>query len=81
MAAGSQVSAAAWHPLTALGEYIVLMGELLLARRRAGGDLPEHEESRYVERLEAVWSRMSDAEREEAWRRLTGAPESAPEPT
>jgi hypothetical protein len=75
------VSAAAYYPLTALGEYIVLMGQLILARRRAGGDLPEHEESSYVEKLDAIWTRMSDAERKEVWRRLTGAPESAPEPT
>ncbi len=47
---------------TLLDEYRRLMNELLVLREAEGGELPEELESSYVERLDAVWWRLSDSE-------------------
>lgn len=45
-----------------LERYRTLMNELLFAREAEGGDLPEEQESIYVERLDALWWQLSETE-------------------
>jgi len=49
------------HP-SAVDQYRALMSELLFSRAAEGGDLPLAVESAYVEQLDALWRRLSEAE-------------------
>ena len=42
-----------------LEQYRALLGQLLFEREAAGGELPEDDESRFVERLDEVWWQLS----------------------
>jgi hypothetical protein len=53
-----------------LERYRVLLSQLLFEREAAGGDLPEEEESRYVELLDNVWWQLSPSEQEQIEREL-----------
>lgn len=58
--------------------YLELVMELLLERARAGGNLPEDEESAYVDELERCWWAMTNAEQDEAERILSQPSLEAP---
>ena len=53
-----------------LERYRILLSQLLFEREAAGGDLPEEEESRYVELLDDVWWQLSPSEQEQIEREL-----------
>jgi hypothetical protein len=44
--------------------YRILLTQLLFEREAAGGDLPEEEESRYVEMLDEVWWQLIPSDQE-----------------
>lgn len=48
--------------LTNLEMYRKLMNELLFVREAEGGELTEEVESAYVEKLDELWWRLSEAE-------------------
>jgi hypothetical protein len=50
---------------TTLDSYRSLMNELLILRETEGGELPEELESSYVERLDFLWWKLSEAEQDE----------------
>ncbi len=50
---------------TPLDQYRRLMNELLIQREAEGGELSEHLESSYVERLDTLWWKLSEAEQKE----------------
>jgi hypothetical protein len=45
--------------LPPVNRYRMLLTQLLFEREAAGGDLPEEEESRYVELLDEVWWQLN----------------------
>jgi hypothetical protein len=45
--------------------YRSLLNELLFEREAAGGELPESQESAFVERLDELWWQLSSAEQRE----------------
>jgi hypothetical protein len=47
-----------------LNQYRALLTQLLFDREAAGGELPEEEESMYVERLDRLWWQLSTAEQD-----------------
>ena len=49
---------------TTLDSYRSLMNELLILRETEGGELPEELESSYVERLDFLWWKLSEAEQD-----------------
>ena len=55
-----------------LTRYRTLLGQLLFEREAAGGELPDDEESRFVERLDEVWWQLSPEEQELVDRELVG---------
>lgn len=50
---------------TPLDQYRRLMSELLILREAEGGDLPDDLESSYVERLDDLWWKLTEAEQDE----------------
>lgn len=48
-----------------LDQYRRLMNELLILREAEGGELPDDLESAYVERLDGLWWKLSEAEQDE----------------
>jgi len=48
-----------------LDRYRSLMNELLILREAEGGELPDELESSYVERLDELWWKLSEAEQDE----------------
>lgn len=50
---------------TTLDSYRSLMNALLILRETEGGELPEEIESSYVERLDVLWWKLSEAEQDE----------------
>lgn len=46
-----------------LDNYTKLLNELILERAMAGGTLPDEKESEYVERLDALWWKLTEEER------------------
>lgn len=58
---------------TTLDNYRSLMNELLILRETEGGELPAELESSYVERLDALWWKLSEAEQDEYEAELAGA--------
>lgn len=57
-----------------LDSYRSLMNELFILREAEGGELPEELESSYVERLDVLWGKLSEAERNEYEAELAAAP-------
>jgi len=53
-----------------LERYRLLLTQLLFEREAAGGDLPEEEESRYVELLDEVWWQLRPSDQEQIEREL-----------
>jgi hypothetical protein len=47
-----------------LERYRRLLTQLLFEREAAGGELPEQEESRYVELLDEVWWQLSPSDQD-----------------
>ncbi len=56
-----------------LDEYRSLINELLILREAEGGDLPEELESSYVERLDKLWWKLTEDEREQYDSQLAGS--------
>lgn len=48
-----------------LDQYRSVMNELLILREAEGGELPDDLESSYVERLDELWWKLSEAEQDE----------------
>lgn len=47
---------------TQIIRYRTLLTELLFEREAAGGELPDNEESLFVERLDEIWWQLSESE-------------------
>jgi hypothetical protein len=56
-----------------LEAYRALLSELVILREAEGGELPEELESAYVERLDALWWRLSETEQQAFEAELAGA--------
>lgn len=63
-----------------LNQYRALLTQLLLDREAAGGELPDEEESMYVERLDRLWWQLSSAEQDIIDQDLADPPKASETP-
>jgi hypothetical protein len=63
-----------------LNQYRALLTQLLLDREAAGGELPDEEESMYVERLDRLWWQLSSAEQDVIDQELAEPPTASETP-
>ncbi len=63
-----------------LNQYRALLTQLLFDREAAGGELPDEEESMYVERLDRLWWQLSSAEQDIIDQELAEPPKASETP-